>query len=182
MDKEKLIDNITSAFEELVKKANPDKYNIFILGGSSSEIQGKKIGSKTNLDIGQIIIDTILDLTKQHELYLAVQGCEHTNRALVIERECLERYNLEEVNIIPHRNAGGALATTAYNKFLNPVMVDKIRGHLGLDIGDSFIGMHLKEVVVPVRLELKNIGKAHLTAARTRPRLIGGDRAKHQKR
>ena len=131
-------------------------------------------------EIGSTIIDTILEITKTNNLFLAVQGCEHTNRALVIERKCLQKYNLEEVNIVPHRQAGGALATAAYQKFSEPVMVDNITGHLGLDIGDTFIGMHLKEVVVPVRLNISKIGAAHLTAARTRPRLIGGDRAKHK--
>lgn len=182
MKKEKLIDELKIAFQELIEKSDPKKNDIFILGGSSSEIQGKDIGSKTNLNLGEIVIDTILKLINKHNLFLAVQGCEHTNRALVIERDLLNKYNLEEVNIIPHRDAGGGLATAAYNKFSDPVMVDEIEGHLGMDIGDSFIGMHLKNVVVPVRLSLKSIGKAHLTAARTRPRLIGGDRAKHQNR
>ena len=182
MKEEKIINDLKSAFQELIKKSNPEKGEIFILGGSSSEIQGKKIGSKTNLNIAKIMIETFIKLIKKQDLYLAVQGCEHTNRALVIERKCLKKYDLEEVNIIPHRDAGGGLATAAYNNFTNPVMVDEINGHLGMDIGDSFIGMHLKNVVVPVRLSLKSIGKAHLTAAKTRPRLIGGDRAKHQKR
>ena len=180
-DKE-LINNLRTAFKELIEKSNPAKGDIFILGGSSSEIQGKTIGSKTNLNLGETIIKSFLKLIKNENIFLAVQGCEHTNRALVVERECLKKYNLEEVNIIPHRDAGGGLATAAYNNFKDPVMVDEIKGHLGMDIGDSFIGMHLKNVVVPVRLSVKNIGKAHLTAARTRPRLIGGDRAKHQKR
>ena len=182
MKEEKIITDLKTVFQELIEKSNPQKKDIFILGGSSSEIQGNDIGSKTNLNLGEIIIDTFLKLINKNNLFLAVQGCEHTNRALVIERKCLKKYNLEEVNVIPHKNAGGGLATAAYNQFSDPVMVDKINGHLGMDIGDTFIGMHLKEVVVPVRLSLKKIGKAHLTAARTRPRLIGGDRAKHQKK
>jgi len=182
MKNKKLINDLTTAFQELIEKSNPAKGDILILGGSSSEIQGKKIGSKTNLNLGKIIIKTLLKLIKKENIFLAVQGCEHTNRALVVERECLNKYNLEEVNVIPHRNAGGGLATAAYNNFSDPVMVYKIKGHLVMDIGDSFIGMHLKNVVVPVRLSIKNIGEAHLTAARTRPRLIGGDRAKHQNR
>ena len=182
MKNQKIISDIKTAFKELITYSAPEKNEIFILGGSSSEIQGQEIGSKTNVNLGEIIIDTFIKLIKENDLFLAVQGCEHTNRAIVVERKCLEKYNLEEVNIIPHKNAGGGLATAAYNNFSDPVMTDKIEGHLGMDIGDSFIGMHLKNVVVPVRLSLKSIGKAHLTAARTRPRLIGGDRAKHQKR
>lgn len=180
MERKKLINNLKKATEEIINKAKAKKGEIFVLGGSSSEIQGEKIGSNTDVDLGEILLKEVLKITKKNGLFLAVQGCEHTNRALVIERDCLNKYNLEEVNIIPHRNAGGAFATAAYKDFSDPVMVDEIKGHLGLDIGDSFISMHLKRIVVPVRLEVDNIGKAHLTAARTRPRLIGGDRAKHQ--
>ncbi|MFW6026523.1 MAG: TIGR01440 family protein, partial [Candidatus Woesearchaeota archaeon] len=147
MARKKLINDVKKATEELINKASPNKKEIFILGGSSSEIQGEKIGSNTNVDLGEALLKEILKITKKHKLYLAVQGCEHTNRALVIERDCLNKYNLEEVNIIPHRNAGGAFATAAYKDFSEPVMIDKIKGDLGLDIGDSFISMHLKRVV-----------------------------------
>lgn len=180
MKNKSIVDKVSSAVEELIEKAEPGKNDIFILGGSSSEIQGKEIGSQTDTDIGEIIIDAIMKIIDKNKLFLAVQGCEHTNRALVIEKDCLASYNLEEVNIIPHREAGGALATKAYQKFSDPVMIDEISGDLGIDIGDTFIGMHLKKVVVPVRLKVKSIGEAHLTAARTRLRLIGGDRAKYK--
>ncbi|WP_145614678.1 DUF436 family protein, partial [Bacillus licheniformis] len=50
----------------------------------------------------------------------------------------------------------------------------------GIDIGDTFIGMHLKPVAVPVRVSQKQLGEAHVTLARTRPKLIGGVRAVYE--
>lgn len=40
--------------------------------------------------------------------------------------------------------------------------------------------MHLKDVIVPVRIEQKSIGGAHVVCARTRPKLIGGERAHYK--
>jgi uncharacterized protein (TIGR01440 family) len=85
------------------------------------------------------------------------------------------------VNVVPHEKAGGALSAVAMERFQKPVVVEKIQAHAGIDIGDTFIGMHLRPVAVPVRLSVKCIGQAHLTLARTRPRLIGGERARYCK-
>ena len=113
------------------------------------------------------------------QLYLAVQCCEHLNRSLVVEAATAERYNLEEVTVRPVAHAGGAMATAAYENFAEPVVVEKISAHLGIDIGQTLIGMHLKRVAVPVRLQYKKIGEAVLTAAKTRPPLVGGPRAQY---
>ena len=108
-----------------------------------------------------------------------MQCCEHLNRSLVVEGECAEKYQLEIVTVLPHLKAGGALAVTAYGEFEDPRVVEGIRGHAGIDIGDTMIGMHLKHVAVPVRSEIKKIGAANLIMARTRPKLIGGERAQY---
>ncbi|HPU75865.1 MAG TPA: TIGR01440 family protein, partial [Bacillota bacterium] len=118
---------------------------------------------------------------RESQLYLAVQCCEHLNRALVVERECAGRYGLELVTVIPHLRAGGALSAAAMKEYGDPVVVESISAHAGMDIGDTFIGMHLRHVAVPVRLEITKIGDAHLTMARTRPKLIGGERALYPK-
>ncbi|MGM0498791.1 MAG: TIGR01440 family protein [Bacillota bacterium] len=180
MKTEKILTDVEKAIRELIDNAKPKAGSIFLLGGSSSEIQGKKIGSATDLDLGDKIINKIIEILKEYELYLAVQGCEHTNRSLVIERECQQKYSFSEVNVIPHRRAGGAFATAAFNEFSEPVTVENMEADLGIDIGDALIGMHLKNVAVPVRLSIKEIGKAHLTAARTRLKLVGGVRAKYR--
>ena len=121
----------------------------------------------------------MLAATRSHGLFLAVQCCEHLNRALVVEEDALERFGLTEVTVHPVPEAGGSAASRAYELFDRPVVVESVTGDLGLDIGQTLIGMHLKRVAVPVRLSVRHIGDAVLTAARTRPPLIGGERAKY---
>lgn len=180
MDSAKIVNEIEQAVRELIEKTAPKAGSIFILGGSSSEIQGEKIGSATDLDLGEKIIKRIIPILAEFDLYLAVQGCEHTNRALIVERACQQKFSLPEVNVIPHRQAGGAFATAAFNNFADPAAVEEIAADLGLDIGDALIGMHLKNIAVPVRLTIDSIGAAHLTAAKTRLKLVGGARAKYR--
>lgn len=180
MEIDKIVNDSKNSVKELlniVKLLNDD---IFIIGGSTSEIVGKKIGTASNPKIGEKIINNILPLIKENNLFLAVQCCEHLNRSLVVEEECALKYKLDVVNAVPHKKAGGSLATAAYEIFNKPVLVEKISGHAGIDIGDTLIGMHLKHVAVPVRIDIKKIGDANLTLARTRPKLIGGKRTKYK--
>jgi uncharacterized protein (TIGR01440 family) len=180
MQTEKILTDVEKVIRELIDIAEPKAGSIFILGGSTSEIQGKKIGSATDIELGDKIIKKIMEILKEYELYLAVQGCEHINRSLVIERECQQKYSFSEVNVIPHRAAGGAFATAAFKEFSEAVTVENMEADLGIDIGDALIGMHLKIIAVPVRLSIKEIGEAHLTAAKTRLKLVGGARAKYR--
>lgn len=170
-------ENAAMAARELVKAAELKKGDIFVVGCSSSEVGGKKIGTSSSEDVGKAVFDGFYSVLKKKGIFLAAQCCEHLNRALVIESECLEKYNLEEVCVVPHPKAGGSFATAAYKTFKKPVVVEKIEGHAGVDIGGTLIGMHLKRVCVPVRLSVKNIGEASIICAKTRPRLIGGERA-----
>jgi uncharacterized protein (TIGR01440 family) len=152
---------------------------IVVIGCSTSEVMGQRIGSASNIDVAEAIMDGLLPCAREQSLYLAIQCCEHLNRALVVEKECQDLYGLEEVTVIPHQDAGGALAAMAMKQFRDPVVVESISAHAGMDIGDTLIGMHLKRVAVPVRLDMDTIGHAHLTFAGTRPKLIGGARAKY---
>jgi len=167
----------TKATEELVAIANLKKGDIFVVGCSSSEVGGEKIGTNSSEEIGTALFDGIYSVLKAKGIFLAAQCCEHLNRSIVIERECMEKYNLEEVCVVPHPKAGGSFATAAYKGFSSPVVVEEIKGHAGLDIGGTLIGMHLKRVCVPVRLSVKKIGAAPIICAKTRPRLVGGERA-----
>lgn len=171
--------SVHTALQELLNVAQLNKGQILVVGCSTSEVQGEKIGKASSAEIAEAILDGIMPVVTENELYLAVQGCEHINRALVVEQECADLYGLEIVTVVPRLKAGGGLATTTYNRFKNPVMVESIQAHAGMDIGDTFIGMHLKTVVVPIRTEIKQIGNAHLTMARTRPKLVGGERAQY---
>ncbi|MFA5537459.1 MAG: TIGR01440 family protein [Bacillota bacterium] len=163
----------------LLERAGLEKDQIIVVGCSTSEVAGARIGSQGSIAIAQVIMKEFLEAAGRQKIYLAIQGCEHINRALVVEKSCALQYGLELVNVMPHQRAGGALAETAMKEFAQPVAVEKIQGHAGLDIGDTLIGMHLKPVVVPVRLPISKIGQAHVTFAITRPKLIGGERAKY---
>ncbi|ATW27787.1 TIGR01440 family protein [Candidatus Formimonas warabiya] len=169
------------ALQEVLAVAKLEPGEILVVGCSTSEITGQKIGSASSLEIAESLMDVLLPMIKKEGIYLAIQCCEHLNRALVVEEECAKKYGWEIVSVIPIPAAGGSMAATAMARFDRPVVVLAVAAHAGIDIGDTFIGMHLKRVAVPVRLSMKEIGQAHLTAARTRPMLIGGERAVYTK-
>lgn len=174
---EKIKKQVEAAAEELIKAAAPKPGQVFVVGCSTSEVLGNKIGTAGSLEVAEVIFAALREVVSAHGLYLAVQCCEHLNRSLVTEAEAMEKYGWEEVAVRPVAQAGGSLAQVAYAAFVQPIVVEKITAHLGLDIGQTLIGMHLKRVAVPVRLSQKEIGAANLTAARTRPPYIGGARA-----
>lgn len=152
---------------------------LFVIGCSSSEVAGGTIGKNSSAEIGKTIFETAFRILSEKGIYLACQCCEHLNRALVVEEECALRFNLEEVSVVPWVHGGGSFATAAYYAFKNPVVVEHVRADAALDIGGTLIGMHLKEVAVPVHPEKAYIGNAHVVAAFTRPKLIGGERARY---
>ena len=164
-----------AVIEELGRKAKLKPGSIIVVGCSTSEVLGSKIGTNSNPDTAKEIFDALHDYAKENGLYLAVQCCEHLNRAIIIERAAVPF--AEPVNVVPQPKAGGSLATQAYAGFADPVAVEEIKADAGIDIGLTLIGMHLKKVAVPVRLENNRIGEAIIVAARTRPKFIGGVRA-----
>lgn len=171
---------IRQALEELLNVAKLRAKQILVVGCSTSEVGGQKIGTGYSLEVAEALLQGLMPSLNDKEIFLAIQCCEHLNRALVVERACQEYYNLEEVSVYPMQGAGGSMAHQAMKVFKDPVVVEKIQAHAGLDIGDTFIGMHLKPVAVPVRGTINTIGAAHLTMARTRPKLIGGERAHYK--
>ena len=164
-----------AAITELIQKAQLKAGNIVVIGCSTSEVLGAKIGTNSNPETATQIFAALQDCTKEYGVYLAIQCCEHLNRAIITERAAVA--GMEIVNVVPQPKAGGSLATSAYASFKEPVAVEQIRADAGLDIGLTLIGMHLKQVAVPVRLEHNHIGNALVVAARTRPKFIGGIRA-----
>ena len=168
------------AVRELLEAAKVEPGNRLIVGCSTSEIKGSKIGSDSSMEIANVVLDELMAAAKDYGVFLAIQCCEHLNRAVLIERQALDRETI--VNVVSQEHAGGSLATQAYAKFQDPVMVEFMQADAGLDIGDTFIGMHMKHVCVPVRLAVKEIGQAHVTAARVRPKSIGGPRAAYDDR
>ena len=166
-----------TAVQELLEVSGLKKGEILVVGCSSSEIMGMTIGHGSSIEAAEAVFEAIDPILRERGIFLAAQCCEHLNRALIIERACAEAYGIDPVCVVPQPKAGGSFATTAWKCFSSPVAVEHIRAHAGLDIGGTLIGMHLRDVAVPVRLSVKTIGSAVLLAARTRPKYIGGARA-----
>lgn len=166
-----------SAAGQLLEAARLQPEDILVVGCSSSEAGGKQIGTDSSPQVAAAIFSGIYAVTQKAGVYLAAQCCEHLNRALILEEEAARRYNCEIVNVVPAPKAGGSFATAAYGAFAHPVAVEHVRAHVGMDIGDTLIGMHLREVAVPLRLQSSRIGNARVVCARTRPKFIGGGRA-----
>ena len=164
---------------ELVEAAKLKPGQLLVIGCSSSEIAGVRIGKGGSLDVANAVLAGIYPYLKEKGIHLAVQCCEHLNRALIIERADAEQRGYEIVNAVPHAHAGGSFATAAYAAMEDPVAVEAIQADAGLDIGGTLIGMHLKRVAVPVRLSVDHLGQALLLCARTRPKYIGGERAQY---
>ncbi|MBQ4089085.1 MAG: TIGR01440 family protein [Clostridia bacterium] len=174
-------EQVRAAITELTaqdKKFNPVK--LLAIGCSSSEIAGGTIGHASAYELGEQVANEILAVAAERGFACAFQCCEHLNRALVMERETAEKYGYEIVCVVPQPKAGGSLATAAYRALQDPVVVQEAKADAGIDIGRTLIGMHLRPVAVPVRLATDKIGEAIVIAARTRPRLIGGERAKYE--
>ena len=165
---------------ELLNAAGLKSGEAVVIGGSSSEVIGKYLGSETNIEVARVVIKSIVDILKANNIYPVVQACEHINRALVVEEGYAIKNNLDPVSVIPIESAGGGFATAAMEIFDKPVVVEHVKVKAGIDIGDVFIGMHLKDVGVVVRSDIKTIGEAHLSMIRTRPKLIGGERARYK--
>ena len=176
---EKIKSDALGAFSELLEISNIKEGEILVVGCSSSELLGGTIGKNSAPEAADALLEAIYPTLCEKGIFLAAQCCEHLNRALIIERECAQKYGLEIVCVVPQPKAGGSFATAVYNKMKDPVAVERIQAHAGIDIGATLIGMHLKTVAVPVRLSISKIGDAPIVCARTRPKYIGGERAKY---
>ena len=167
------------AIDELIRESGIKAGQILVVGCSSSEIVGSKIGKGSSFEAASAVFEVIYKKLSGRGIYLAAQCCEHLNRAIVIEEEAAEKYSLEIVAAIPQPKAGGSFATITYESLKSPVLVESVKAHAGIDIGGTLIGMHLRAVAVPVRLSVSKIGEANILSARTRPKYIGGERAKY---
>lgn len=167
------------AAREILQEAGLKEGELFVVGCSTSEVGGAGICTFSSPELAEAVFGGIYQATQEAGVFLAVQCCEHLNRALILEQEAAEKYGYEIVNVVPKPKAGGSFATAAYKAFERPAAVEHIRAHAGMDIGDTLIGMHLKDVAVPVRIRTATIGDAHIVCARTRPKFIGGSRAEY---
>ena len=175
---EKIKTDAQEAVLEVLEQARLEKGDIFLIGCSTSEIAGIGIGQGSSMKVAKVLFDAVYPILQERGIDLAVQCCEHLNRAIIIEKRAVKPWQ-EIVNVVPKIHAGSALATTAYQEFDHAVALETIHADAGMDIGDVLIGMHLKHVAVPLRIKVKEIGHAHVTSARTRPKFIGGVRASY---
>ncbi|WP_146809758.1 MULTISPECIES: TIGR01440 family protein [Aneurinibacillus] len=178
---EQLRQDISSIMEDLLAAKPLGENHILVFGTSTSEIIGKRIGSAGSEEVAAALYGAIEEVRQEHGFSVAFQCCEHLNRALVIERETAERFGWPEVTVVPVPRAGGAMASHAFRQMRDAVVVETIQADAGIDIGDTFIGMHIKPVAVPIRPRTKQLGEAHVTMAVTRPKLIGGSRAVYER-
>ena len=177
MDLQTIQRDVEQLLLELGEQVQFKPHQLFVIGCSTSEVSGARIGTAGTEDVAAVLYEAFAKFAKRHQLYLVFQGCEHINRALTLEYDAAMLYQLEEVSVIPVRSAGGSMAAYAYKQMKQPVVVENIQAHGGIDIGQTLIGMNLKAVVVPVRTSIKMIGNAVVTIATTRPKKIGGERA-----
>ena len=177
---EEITQQAKTVVTELLEQAKLRTGSLFVVGCSSSEMVGKRIGKGSSMDAAQAAFKGIYPILQEQGIHLAVQCCEHLNRALIMERATAEAKGYEIVNVMPQPHAGGSMAVTAWNAFEDPVAVEAIQADAGMDIGGTLIGMHLRRVAVPVRTSLDHIGEAIVLCARTRPKYIGGPRAVYQ--
>ena len=171
-----LYESMKAAVTELATVAQLQEGKLLVVGCSTSEVRGRHIGKDSSLEVASDLFRALSEVQDEYGFDIAIQCCEHLNRALVMEQSAAVARGYEEV---PVQHAGGSMATTAYVSWADPVMVEHVKADAGIDIGDTFIGMHLKHVAVPVRLGVKEIGEAHVTAARVRPKFVGGERAQY---
>ena len=177
---ENIFSQALATAKELIEKAELKNGDVAVIGCSTSEVIGEKIGTSGTVEVAQQIFDGLNSVFSEKGIYIAAQCCEHLNRAIIIENEKADALGLEKVCVVPHPHAGGSFATAAYRTMKSPVAVEEIKADAGIDIGTTLIGMHLKRVAVPLRLESNTIGETKLSAAKTRPKYIGGERAKYE--
>ncbi|UOQ45346.1 TIGR01440 family protein [Halobacillus salinarum] len=171
--------DVEAIVEQLIENGSM-KSGLLVIGCSTSEVAGEKIGTSGSESIAEVLYEAIGKLKNHLKADIAFQCCEHLNRSLVVERTVQQKFGFTEVSAIPVPKAGGSMASYVYKQFKDPVLVESVEADAGIDIGDTFIGMHLKRVAVPLRVAQKSIGKAHVTCATTRPPLIGGVRAVYE--
>lgn len=175
----KLKDDLKAITDELETEDFFKPSHQLVIGCSTSEVMGKHIGSDSSIDVATIIYEHFDQLRKKHNFHIIFQGCEHINRALTMSRETADAFGYEIVSVVPHRTAGGSLSEYAYKQLGDAVVVEAVSADIGIDIGQTLIGMHIKAVVVPKRTKVTTIGHANVTIAMRRPKLIGGVRAKY---
>lgn len=173
------MDNIHTLLDELKAIGFFRKNELCVIGCSTSEVIGSKIGTASSDEVAHTFMEAFDRIHKETGVHFLFQGCEHINRAVTMDRKVLEAHGFTEVSVVPVKGAGGSMSAKAYQYFDTPAVAEHVTADCGIDIGQTLIGMHIKHVQIPVRVNTKQIGEANVTIAAHRPKLIGGPRAQY---
>ena len=176
----KLKNDLQALTDDLYETEFFTQGKVLVIGCSTSETIGKHIGKSSSDEAAAVIYKHFSEIAAKENMHLLFQGCEHINRSLTTSKHTMEALKLEEVTVVPHKEAGGSLSELAYKEIAGSVVVESVRADRGIDIGQTLIGMHLKHVAIPVRTSVKTVGEAAVTIATTRPKLVGGPRAHYK--
>lgn len=179
-EKPRIADQVEQALGELAEAGGLRSGRLVVMGVSTSEVRGKRIGTFGAETVAAEIHEGAERVRGRFGFAIVWQCCEHLNRALVTERSLAEAMGWTIVSAVPVPKAGGSMAAYAYRQMKDPCLVESVQAHAGLDIGETLIGMHLRPVAVPFRPSVRWIGEARVNAAYTRPKLIGGARAVYE--
>jgi len=171
---------LDAAVETLAQAGEIAPGGLIVLGCSTSEVAGARIGKGSVPELGEIIARAMLDACQKRGLNAAFQCCEHLNRSIVIEREEAVRRNLTQVRAIPQPKAGGSVPAAAWKMLKHPALVMNVQADAAIDVGDTLVGMHIRPVAVPLRIEYGSVGHANLVMAYSRLPYVGGSRAVYE--
>ena len=91
MELQEIQQQMRQAFTEYLEIANLKPGQIIVIGCSTSEVHGGRIGKDSQPDIAEALYQVLAPMAEEKGLYLAFQCCEHLNRALVVDREVMEK-------------------------------------------------------------------------------------------
>ena len=167
---------------------NPTRMELTRLKGKLRTAQrGHKLLKDKRDELMKQFLDTVREVRalrqEVEEELMTVHGAFTVASALMssqaLEQALLDRLNLTQVNVMPVPKAGGSTGAAAYQRFEHPAVAQFIQADAAIDVGDTLVGMHVRPVAVPVRMEGSEVGQAHVTMAYSRLPYIGGSRAQY---
>lgn len=171
---------LRQAVDALAEAGHIQPGGLIVLGCSTSEVAGARIGKGSVPELGKVIARAMLEACQAHGLEAAFQCCEHLNRAVVMEQRVLKELRLTQVRAIPQPKAGGSVPAAAWKLLDQPALAMAVQADAAIDIGDTLVGMHIRPVAVPLRLDVNHVGHANLVMAYSRLPYIGGSRAVYE--
>ena len=102
-DFEKISAQARTAAEELLDAAGLKAGDLFVVGCSSSEVLGGRIGKASSEAAAESVFHGVYPVLRERGIWLAAQCCEHLNRALIVEEACAARYGNDPGGVVPRR-------------------------------------------------------------------------------